>query len=1637
MKYYRNILFTVLYIGLTLIVLSPLTTFAQKQGDFRSAGTGKWSNTSPVKSIWEVYQAGHSTNWKIKSADSLGGDSIKMRIPGYNATSWLNAVVPGCIYASYVADSLQTGEKDPTYGDNLDHVDMSKYSGNFWYRTEFIVPPTYKGRRIWLNFMGINKISEIYLNNVRIGSLKGFRMRGKFDITGGVNQNGTNVIAILIHTITKNFNDLEQPTYMPGAGWDWMPPVPAYLRGLTDKVYLSASDQVTIVDPYIRTTSLASDYSSAALAVSTQLKNNSDTAQTGVLTTIIQPGNITVKSTISLNPRELKTVGGNYTMNNPKLWWPNGSGDPNLYHCHMVYTINGKISDSTGFNFGVRTFDYKNSQGALNIYVNGKKVFIRGGCWGLSEWMLRVHGKDYDPRIRFHKEMNFNMIRNWTGTETDEEFYNYCDKYGIMLWDEFWQSGFFNGVLDQAAYMANVPEKLKRERNHACIAVWCGVNEGLSFYDTAIEDSVKKYDMGQRLYQSTSNANNTSDNSQFGLIGQGGISSDGPYNNLDLSTYFNKTPASGTGINKLNTYTGTYGFHPEWGAACFPTSESFRQFMPPDKLWPENSVWDYDHYFGYTSSSDNRGGGASPGDYVNRINARYGMATGIEDFCRKAQLMNIETHKAMYEGYTDHLWNDASGLLMWMSQSAFPTMIWQTYDYYLDCTGAYWGVKKACEPIHIQWNIASGQVKVINTSNQDYNKVTATSAIYDINGNIIPGSSNTATLTSASNTATPCFNAINFTNLALNKPVVASSADGNFPASNAVDGNSGTRWAVSGFGGSNDWIYVDLGATQNVQAVTLSWQNAALSYQIQVSDDASNWTTVYSTTAGKSGTEVINFSPVQARYVRMQGSQKSNVFGYSIYEFSVYNQPLPTGVYFIKLQLKDANGKLLSDNFYWNGSSNDISALSNMPLVKLQQNYTTVNLPNGNQQITLNVTNPANSAGMAFAVHVQLLNPDGSRVLPVFMNDNYYSIMKGETKVFTIEYDPALLKGGAPHLLVEQYGSRIPPPVTAVGFSSPDSTVRMNLNIVNGRLNYAVTYKNQTVIQPSLLAMTLNGAAMNGIVSIDSVKQISANTTFPVLGAHSIAGNNYNGGYVGMHTKSGRIFILQAKVFNNGVAFRYMFPVSGTNTVNSDSTAFTIPGGSTTWYQGDVNNYEGSFLQQAVESLPAGQTFGPPFTIKLPNGTGYAAITEGGNTGFAGMRIKAMGNRVLQANLSGTSTVNGTVYSPWHVIETGADLNTLVNCDIIADVSPAPDSTLFPQGVNTSWVQPGQALWSWISKPNFLPQNDVTYTNMLHYVHLASQMGITYNLLDQGWEKNFPTGGRTQWDVLKQLADSARALNVKLWVWKPWSPQGNPFFPDPGIVDSAARHTFFVQCAQAGVAGIKIDFFNGEPQATMAWQEAALKDAAQLHLLIDFHGTVKPAGQSRTYPNELTREGIRGLEYQTSTSYPFHNTTIPFTRFLAGYADYTPFSFRQDVIAGTTLAHQVATLVAFTSPFMCMAVNPDTLIKSPVLPMVQGMPASWDETRVLPPSEVGQLVIFARRKGTTWYLAVLNGPNATQLSLNLSFLGSGQYNTLLIQDDPSSVSKAVISQPSYGSGDSINASLRAGGGFVARFTAVH
>lgn len=963
-------------------------------------------NPASAQEIFYLNNTNKQITWKVKAQADLGADSLDIYKSGYAATDWVKAIVPGTVFSSYVAAGL---EKDPNFGDNIYKVDKKKYDRNFWYRAEFNAPANFTKQKIWLNFKGINRKAEIYLNGKKIGGLDGFMQRGVYDVTKLVNKTGANTLAVLVYCPLNPLVNYASPTYIPSASWDWMPYVPGLNSGITDDVYLSNTGSLTINDPWIRTD--VPTTARAEVSVSVGVKNSTDTFQTGTLTGVINPGNIrfTQKIFVGANSNaEVKIDPKHFSqlvINGPKLWWPNGYGDANLYTCNLSLKLGDEVSDSKQIRFGIKKYSYDTVGHVLHLYVNGTKVFLKGGNWGMAEYMLRCRGDEYDTKVRLHKEMNFNVIRNWIGSTTDEEFYDACDKYGIMIWDDFWLNSIPNLPNDVNTFNANAVEKIKRFRNHPSIAIWCGDNEGepLPPLNNWLREDIGAYDGNDRYYQPNSHAGN--------------LTGSGPWANFDPRWYFSRFP-NGFGGNQ------GWGLRSEIGTAVFTNFDSFKKFMPKDKWWPRNEMWNL-HFFGPSA------GNAGPGRYDDGIKNRYGAASGIEDYCRKAQLLNIETNKAMYEGWEDNIWEDASGIMTWMSQSAYPSLVWQTYDYYYDLTGAYWGAKKACEPVHIQWNPVNNAIKVINTTRTDENSLIAYADVYNSDGQIVKQYSQSKTIDAPSNTALNCFTmafADNRENLALNKPAFASSTTMG-EAGSVTDGNPGSRWASNS--SDAEWLYVDLGREQDINGVKLNWEEAyGKAFKIQVSDDAKSWKDVYESGDGHVGVQQITFDEVKGRYVRMYGLQRGSGWGYSLWDFEVYGGvPKSSGltdVHFIKLRLIDKNGKLVSDNFYWRGNKRtDFTAINQLAKVNLKVS-STIKLINGKYYVDAKISNPSSSKAAAFAIRVQATKATtGEQILPAIMNDNYFSLMKGESKDIRIEFDAALLGKDKLKLLVQPYNDPV------------------------------------------------------------------------------------------------------------------------------------------------------------------------------------------------------------------------------------------------------------------------------------------------------------------------------------------------------------------------------------------------------------------------------------------------------------------------------------------------------------------------------------------------------------------------------------------------------------------------------------
>lgn len=604
-----------------------------------------------------------------------------------------------------------------------------------------------------------------------------------------------------------------------------------------------------------------------------------------------------------------------------------------------------------------------------------------------------------------------------------------------------------------------------------------------------------------------------------------------------------------------------------------------------------------------------------------------------------------------------------------------------------------------------------------------------------------------------------------------------------------------------------------------------------------------------------------------------------------------------------------------------------------------------------------------------------------------------------------------------------------------VSVQSPDGSIYFKIFTSNGILNYSVTLLRNPVIEQSPMKMMVDLVNLGEDIGFNKINRYQIDEQYPTRGIHSMAINKCNGISINIkNTKTPGTFFLEARAYNNGISFRFIIPGNNCSRVPDEATVFMVPTGSTVWYHDLYSHYEGVYVKKDILEIVAGEWAAPPVTFKLPNNNGFASITEAALIGYSGMALQAVGQRGLiirlghdepdgypfavdykmedAKRLAIPAIIKDTITTPWRVVMIGKDLNTLVNCDIISNLSPKPDKTLFPDGINTAWIKPGRAVWTW------LDGGDRTPEGMKEYSRMAGELGFEYNVVDAFWYR---------WtdEQISDLVSYSKERGVGVWLWR----HGRD------VKDSVKRREFFKRCHDLGIVGVKLDAFSNESKEFIDLYQACLREAAEYKLMLNIHGSNKPAGESRMWPNEMTREGIRGLEYGSSmATWSELNTTLPFTRFLAGHGDYTPLIFG-DRRKETSWAHQIATVAAFTSPVMILGANPKSILENTAVDMIKSIPSVWDETIALPCSEIGEIVAFARRKGDTWFLTVLNGPTERTLQIPLSFLEKGSwYNALIVCDrllDPAAVKREKAYTRNT---DSLPIKMRAGGGYIARFT---
>jgi len=886
-----------------------------------------------------------NSGWELIEAPRLQkADGATLSRSGINTQDWYDATVPGTVLTTLVEQGVYP---DPYYGLNNLLVSDSLDKQDYWYRTEFAVPKEFVGRKLTLQFSGINYYAEIWFNGEYLGHITGAFIRGQFDVTKLVKPGAANVLAVMVapppdpglaneesvkfgpHTCGGKLC-LDGPTFECSEGWDWIPGIHDRCTGIWQDVIFRSTGAVTIEDPQVITKLPLPDTSRASVTIAAGLSNAADSVQHGVLKGSFE--GVTFEQPVTLQAGESKVVGfkpedfSQLSVRHPRLWWPNGYGKPELYHLQLSFvTADKRISDQAAVRFGIREMSYefavkkadggsqrieftptlalgsggklidnrrdtmvwgpenkakldaaivaaggkapttpfwwgqkqetmvalwpgaeqspalrpvedKNMGPFLVLKVNGQRIECLGGNWGMDDAMKRVSRERLEPFVRLTRDANMNMIRNWAGQSTSETLYDLCDEYGILVWNDFWGNTEVHNYapVDFELSARNVADILKRFRNHPSIALWCSGNEGVP--PEPLHEAYNKliYELdGTRYYQPNSRLVN--------------LCNSGPWSNVSMEKYF----------NDLNR-----GFSTELGASSIPSVDVMRSMMPAADLWPYGDVWAY-----HNLHSQGAGDQAST---FERLTSRYGEPRNVDDVCRKAQMLNYETCRAIYEGFNSRMWNDCSGVIVWMSHPSWSSLVWQFYSWDYDPNGSLFGAKKGAEPIHIQMSVPDCQIAVINHRLAMRKDLTARATIYSLSGQVE----------------------------AERKRVLAAAPD----------------------------------ACTN--AFVLDWP--------------------------------------------------------------------ATGAHLVRLELSDAEGHLLSENIYWHArDEHELQQLDSLPKVSLAG---AMHITPGKTGTVIEgqVTNPSRTP--ALLVRLTLRDAKtGQRILPVYYDDNYFSLLHGEARDFRIE----------------------------------------------------------------------------------------------------------------------------------------------------------------------------------------------------------------------------------------------------------------------------------------------------------------------------------------------------------------------------------------------------------------------------------------------------------------------------------------------------------------------------------------------------------------------------------------------------------------------------------------------------------
>jgi exo-1,4-beta-D-glucosaminidase len=843
--------------------------------------------------------------------------------PLYRPLGWIPTTVPNTIVAAQVAAGLI---KDPYYGMNLRNLpgmdyplgsmfsnlamlDTSPYKCGWWYRSQFRLPASFANHSVALHLEGVNYRADVWLNGKLIA--------GKNDIAGtwrvfdlnlssGLFYFGENVLAIEVFPPTPD--DL-------AITWvDWAPSPPDKNTGLFRDVYLTSSGPVELRFPYVAN-KLNDDLSSAQLTPVVEAWNTTGHTVNADITWDIEGKKVhqqvslegEQKKTVSFDPAQFRDL----IINGPKLWWPHEMGTPELYKARVSVTADNKFSDAQDVTFGIRQITSELNNGHTLFKINGKPILVRGGGWA-PDLLLRSSPQRMETEFRYVRDLGLNTIR-LEGKLESQAFYDLADKYGILVmagWCccDMWERWNEWGNEQYKTAQASQRDQVRLLRNHPSLLVWLNGSDNPPM--PAVESMYLRIEKDELWPNPTlSSASET----PTSVTGPSGVKMTGPYDYVPPNYWLVDA--------KLG---GAWGFNTETSPGpAIPLPVSLRRFLPTDKLWPQNEVWGF-HEGGERFQTLNF--------YNTSLEHRYGAPRDLSDFLRKAYAMDYEGERAMFEAYARNKFN-STGVIQWMLNNAWPSLIWHLYDYYLVPAGGYYGTKKATEPMHVMYSYNDRSIGVVSSLSTSYVvKVTAT--VYDING--------------------------------MQKWTQEAMVDVFPDRPSAFPDNPSATFTVPQFSDISTTYFLKLYATDRFGKV-----ESNNFYWLSTQADELDWNGTHGTAttpqSAYADMTALQSLPSVALHVQTKPAGSPCAVPYAVHPQAAPTTPPVTA--------NECDGGFLY------------------------------------QQLT--VSNPGKF--LAFMTHLRLVKTDGEDVIPAFFDDNFVSLLPGESRVIGVRYRTADLGKQSAH----------------------------------------------------------------------------------------------------------------------------------------------------------------------------------------------------------------------------------------------------------------------------------------------------------------------------------------------------------------------------------------------------------------------------------------------------------------------------------------------------------------------------------------------------------------------------------------------------------------------------------------------